>query len=228
MVTVGAWPRENSKTFERNLVRVRPPLPAPFKSSTCSTDSVRPRCFRSKIVPEMCLTRFRERDDRARGTCSRTGALRLDAERRTPRDAPVAEDDALHLDADAAQVGESNRVDEEERVLLSRAELAAMRGLRLCRVGELRLGMRNRCHRTGSLEWTVNCCCSFGVLRPRQVGGLSGQEERRPPQLVSANSNSSTRMRGVRRSEECIFLSLTTTQRNHSSAGSSSLPLGPV
>src|SRR5215472_15710907 len=67
MVTVGAWPRENSKTFERKLVRVRPPLPAPFKSSTCSTDSVRPWCFRSKIVPEMCLTRFREWDDRARG-----------------------------------------------------------------------------------------------------------------------------------------------------------------
>src|SRR5262249_12717774 len=56
-----------SKTFERKLVRVRPPLPAPFKSSTCSTGSVRSGCFRSKIVPEMCLTRFRERDDRARG-----------------------------------------------------------------------------------------------------------------------------------------------------------------
>src|SRR5215510_6928822 len=67
MVTVGAWPRENSKTFERKLVRVRSPLPAPFKSSTCSTDSVRSGCFRSKIVPEMCLTRLRERDDRARG-----------------------------------------------------------------------------------------------------------------------------------------------------------------
>src|SRR5215831_16470268 len=45
----------------------RAALPAPFKSSTCSTDSVRSWCFRSKIVPEMCLTRFRERDDRARG-----------------------------------------------------------------------------------------------------------------------------------------------------------------
>jgi len=45
----------------------RAALPAPFKSSTCSTDSVRSGCFRSKIVPEMCLTRFRERDDRARG-----------------------------------------------------------------------------------------------------------------------------------------------------------------
>src|SRR5215813_10848815 len=56
-----------SKTFERKLVRVRPPLPAPFKSSTCSTDSFAPWCFRSKIVPEMCLRRFRERDDRARG-----------------------------------------------------------------------------------------------------------------------------------------------------------------
>src|SRR5215467_14715706 len=32
MVTVDAWPRENSKTFERKLVRVRPPLPAPFTS----------------------------------------------------------------------------------------------------------------------------------------------------------------------------------------------------
>src|SRR5215831_18643428 len=45
----------------------RAALPAPFKSSTCSTGSVRSGCFRSKIVPEMCLTRFRERDDRARG-----------------------------------------------------------------------------------------------------------------------------------------------------------------
>src|SRR5215468_11281835 len=67
MVTVGAWPRENSKTFERKLVRVRSPLPAPFKSSSCSTDSARSMVLRSKIVPEMCLTRFRERDDRARG-----------------------------------------------------------------------------------------------------------------------------------------------------------------
>ena len=32
MVSVGAWPAENSKTFERKLVRVRPPLPAPFMS----------------------------------------------------------------------------------------------------------------------------------------------------------------------------------------------------
>src|SRR5215831_16966373 len=36
MVTVDTWPRENSKTFERKLVRVRPPLPAPFKSNPCS------------------------------------------------------------------------------------------------------------------------------------------------------------------------------------------------
>src|SRR5215813_8681859 len=42
-------------------------LPAPFKSSTCSARAAAPWCFRSKIVPEMCLTRFRERDDRARG-----------------------------------------------------------------------------------------------------------------------------------------------------------------
>ena len=32
MVSVGAWPAENSKTFERKLVRVRPPPPAPFMS----------------------------------------------------------------------------------------------------------------------------------------------------------------------------------------------------
>src|SRR5215468_6420040 len=41
MVTVGAWPRENSKTFERKLVRVRPPLPAPFKSNACSPRATR-------------------------------------------------------------------------------------------------------------------------------------------------------------------------------------------
>ena len=32
MVSVGSWPAENSKTFERKLVRVRPPPPAPFMS----------------------------------------------------------------------------------------------------------------------------------------------------------------------------------------------------
>src|SRR5215469_7556542 len=41
MVTVGAWPKENSKTFERKLVRVRPPLPAPFKSGICSPRAMR-------------------------------------------------------------------------------------------------------------------------------------------------------------------------------------------
>src|SRR5499426_2526542 len=67
MVTVDAWPRENSKTFERKLVGVRSPLPAPFKSGTCLARAVGSMVLRSKIVPEMCLTRFRERDDRARG-----------------------------------------------------------------------------------------------------------------------------------------------------------------
>src|SRR5215831_18466874 len=56
-----------SKTFERKLVRVGPPLPAPFKSGICSARAARFMCFRSKIVPEMCLTRFREWDDRAPG-----------------------------------------------------------------------------------------------------------------------------------------------------------------
>src|SRR5215470_5084071 len=67
MVTVDAWPRENSKTFGRKPVRVRPPLPAPFKSGICSARAARSMVLWSKIVPEMCLTRFRERDDRARG-----------------------------------------------------------------------------------------------------------------------------------------------------------------
>ncbi len=31
MVTVGARPNENSKTFERKVMGVRSPLPAPFK-----------------------------------------------------------------------------------------------------------------------------------------------------------------------------------------------------
>src|SRR5262245_32408749 len=56
-----------SKTFGRKPVRVRPPLPAPFKSSTCSTGSIR-----SVVVPVQSsagnvLARFWERDDRARG-----------------------------------------------------------------------------------------------------------------------------------------------------------------
>src|SRR5215470_12311822 len=45
MVTVGATPAENSKTFGRKPVRVRPPLPAPFKSDICSADSVRSAVF---------------------------------------------------------------------------------------------------------------------------------------------------------------------------------------
>src|SRR5215467_6641598 len=63
MVTVGAWPRENSKTFERKLVRVRPPLPAPFKSSSCSTDSARSMVLRVQNCASFVSVRLRERND---------------------------------------------------------------------------------------------------------------------------------------------------------------------
>ena len=63
MVTDGASLTKNSKTFERKLMGVRSPLPAPFKSNTWSTSGV----YSSTIMVRNCArfvsVRLRERND---------------------------------------------------------------------------------------------------------------------------------------------------------------------